>query len=463
MDLMSNFDALQTAYKTAPYPSFSERQKVLLALKAGLQNEASHLIEAVNLDYGHRANSETFFEVFLALDTIRFCLKNLKSWMKDKKRKTPWYLKPAHAYLSPQPLGVVGIIAPYNYPIALSLIPIIYALAAGNRVMIKLSESSKNLASALLLLLDKMELNQHIYLTLGDLSKAEAFAALPFGHLLLTGSVAAGQNVMKIASHNLTPITLELGGKSPTVLSKTMNKDYFARLFIGKLLNAGQTCIAPDYLLIPSGWEDMVKEALQKCMATYYPNLMHNKDYSDIISTKQCQRLLDLVADAENQGARVIRFGEYDPQSKRLPFYVLFGVTPAMRVMQEEIFGPVLAVLSYSTFDEAIEYINHAPNPLVIYYFGEDKMEIQALKTNTLSGALSINDTMIHSMMNDLPFGGVGHSGMGCYHGQEGFDTFSQLKPIVVQSKLSLNPILYPPYSKFVYFLLAKLNGIKLN
>ena len=283
----------------------------------------------------------------------------------------------------------------------------------------------------------------------------------PFNHLLFTGSTQVGKQVMKAAGDNLTPITLELGGKSPAVLSKTMNSKYFSRLFMGKMFNAGQTCIAPDYLLVPDHWPDIVEAEFQEFLQIHYPELINNQNYSNIISEKHKQRILDLVKDAQDKGARVVEFGELKEDSFKLPLYLIFNVTPDMAVMNEELFGPILPVLTYTTFREAIDYINSGPNPLAIYYFGKDKEEMHQIQLHTLSGALLINDTVVHAGIDDLPFGGVGASGMGHYHGQEGFDTFSKLKPIMFQRRFSPMFLMYPPYGKLLHFILHVLGGIK--
>lgn len=462
MDLNAQFKTLQKIHRNNPFPSLEERKKVILALKKGLQNDAYSLAAAVNLDFTHRAEEETLFlEVFATLNAINYCLNEMKHWMKDRKRHVSWMLKPAYAYVSPQPLGVVGIMVPWNYPVILALVPALYALAAGNRVMIKMSELSPNTGLALQTLIQSIGLEQFVIVVNGDVALAKEFATLPFGHLLFTGSTQVGKLVMKAASDNLTPVTLELGGKSPAVLSRTMNSKYFNRLFMGKLFNAGQTCIAPDYLLVPAEWNQRIEDEFQKFITIHYPQLMKNDNYTNIISEHHKQRLLALVEDAQSNGARVVVFGDTQSDSTKMPIYLLFGVTQDMRVMKEEIFGPILPILNYASITDAVDFINNAPNPLALYYFGEDKGEVELIKTTTLSGALTINDTIMHLAVDDLPFGGVGSSGMGQYHGQEGFDAFSQLKPIMVQRRLSLTTWIYPPYGRLIRIFLRWMGGIK--
>lgn len=455
---------LQTECGINPYPDVKQRKEWLLALRKALQNEAENLAEAVNKDFTHRSIEETLFlEVFPTIKAINFCLKKMNSWVKQRSRKVSWLFFPARAYVMPQPLGVVGNLVPWNYPIYLALVPAIYALAAGNRVMIKMSELSLHTGLALQSLINSARINQHIQVINGDVEVSKQFASLNFGHLLFTGSTVVGKQVMKAASEHLTPVTLELGGKSPALLSSTMNFAYFNRLFMGKLFNAAQTCVAPDYLLTPSGWNKTIEEEFKKFITVHYPDLMNNESYSSIITAGHKQRLLDLLNDAESKGARIVSFGEQILESNKMPVYLVFGATHDMRVMQEEIFGPILPVLNYKSFNEAIEYVNSHPNPLALYYFGEDKAEIQLIQTQTLSGALTINETLMHIAIDDLPFGGVGASGMGHYHGQEGFDAFSKLKPVLIQRRISSVTWLYPPYGALVKLLLICVGGIKIK
>lgn len=453
---------LQALQKAEPFPSIETRKRCLIALKKGLQNHAYTLAKAINKDFSHRSEEETLFcEIFTTITAINFVLSHLKQWMNKRKRKVSWQFMPAYAYLLPQPLGVVGIMVPWNYPIFLSLVPAIYALAAGNKVMIKMSELSPNLGQALHTLIHSLGLHDEISVINGDVELSKSFASLPFNHLLFTGSTRVGKEVMRAASDNLTPVTLELGGKSPAIVSKTMPKQFLNRLFMGKMFNAGQTCIAPDYLLIPSEWQQTITEALEAFIQKHYPQIMQNKDYSAIISETHKKRLLALVDDARAKGARVHEFGSIQEGNSKLPVYLLFDVSKDMAVMQEEIFGPIIPVLTYTTFDEALSFVNAAPNPLALYYFGEDSQEITQIQQQTLSGALVINESLIHAAVDDLPFGGVGFSGMGRYHGQEGFDTFSQLKPVMVQRRFSSMSMMYPPYGRMMRLFLRWVGGIK--
>jgi coniferyl-aldehyde dehydrogenase len=462
MDLNSQFKALEHQCKLNPFPTFEERKKILCAVKKMLQEEAYTIAEAVNKDFTHRSIDETLFlEIFPTINAINYCLKKMKHWMKRRTRDVSWLFLPASAYVIPQPLGVIGNLVPWNYPVYLSVVPAIYALAAGNRVMIKMSELSTHTGLVLQSLFHSMGLDNFIQVVNGDIETSKQFSRLPFRHLMFTGSTAVGKAVMSAASENLTPVTLELGGKSPAIVSSTMNVNYFKRLFIGKLFNAAQTCIAPDYLLVPEGWDSVVEEEFEQFIHVHYPELINNDNYSNIITQNHKQRLLDMIEDARLKGARIVSFGTEDGSTNKIPVYLLFNVTDDMRVMKEEIFGPILPVLNYKTFDEAITYINASSNPLALYYFGENKQEKQTVQTRTLSGALTINDTLMHIAIDDLPFGGVGHSGMGQYHGQEGFDTFSKLKPVLVQKRFAPAVFLYPPYGRLMRLFLTLIAGIK--
>ena len=464
MDLESQFKALQVEYRINPYPALQERKHILSSLKKALQNNAYLLAEAINKDFSHRSIDETLFlEIFPTIKSINFCLKKMKHWMKKRPRNVSWLFIPAYAYVFPQPVGVVGNLVPWNYPIYLSLVPAIYALAAGNRVMIKMSELSVHTGLALQQLIQSLGLGHFITISTGDINVSKAFASLPFGHLIFTGSTAVGKSVMSSASAHLTPITLELGGKSPATLSSTMNSNHFKRLFMGKLYNAAQTCIAPDYLLIPMGWRDKIETEFRQFMSHYYPDLMDNNQYSSVINSQHKERLTALIDDAIQKGAQVVCYGEPAADGNKMPVYLLFDVTYDMRVMQEELFGPVLPVITYRTFADVAGLINLLPNPLALYYFGTDKEEIIFIRNNILSGALTINDTIMHIAIDDLPFGGIGQSGMGHYHSQEGFDAFSKLKPVMVQRKFSPISLLYPPYGRLMRFFLRWIGGIKIK
>ncbi|QRN03803.1 aldehyde dehydrogenase family protein [Legionella sp. MW5194] len=465
MVLNNLFMELMQEHRKDPYPSVSERRDMLKQLKTLLKTQGTTLAAAINSDYSHRSQTESLFlEIAPSIKAIDYCLSHLKTWTKARKKRVSWHFWPASAYVLPQPLGVVGIIVPWNYPVFLSIVPLAYALAAGNRVMVKMSELSSELSQTLQKLLSSLPtVKKFVKIVDGDVEVGKAFSSLPFGHLLFTGSTSVGKAVMAAASQNLTPVTLELGGKSPAILSQGMNPAYLPRLFMGKLYNAGQTCIAPDYLLVPSRLEQTIETGFAEFLSQHYPDLMTNDNYTGIISPSHKQRLHDLLEDARQKGARVVQYGEESPSSAKMPVYLIFNVNTAMKVMNEEIFGPILPIMTYERMADAIYFINSLPNPLALYYFGDNNDELNRLEYGTLSGAFTVNDTLMHVAIDDLPFGGVGHSGFGQYHGQEGFDRFSQLKPVFKKKKIATAAWLYPPYGRLVHWYLRYIAGINLG
>lgn len=465
MSLNSAFTELMHEYHNHPYPSVSERRDMLKQLKNMLKANAEKIAAAINADYCHRSKTESLFlEIYPSIKAIDYCLSHLRSWTKPRKRRVSWHFWPASAYVIAQPLGVVGIIVPWNYPVFLSIVPLAYALAAGNRVLVKMSELSGELSLVMQKLISSLPtVGKFVRIIDGDVEVGRAFSNLPLGHLLFTGSTQVGRAVMASASRHLTPVTLELGGKSPAILSDGMNLAYLPRLFMGKLFNAGQTCIAPDYLLVPARLESCIESRFAEFINHHYPNLMANGDYTSIISSTHKQRLQELVDDARQKGARVVQYGQESEATQKMPVYLIFNVNSAMKVMHEEIFGPILPVMTYEKLADAIYFINSLPNPLALYYFGDDKNELKRLQYSTLSGALTINDTLMHVAIDDLPFGGVGQSGFGQYHGQEGFDRFSQLKPVFKKKRIATAAWLYPPYGKLIHWYLRYVAGINLG
>lgn len=463
MNLTDIFQQHQRNFQVSRYPEISIRKKRLLALKTLLQHNSEVLVKAVSSDFSHRSGDETLFlELLPSVKAINYCIKNVSTWSKARKRKVPWHMKLAKAYLQPQPRGVVGIMVPWNYPIYLLVVPLAYAVAAGNQVLIKCSELTPAVGATIQNLFNEVAcLDEAITIINGDVECSKAFSALPFAHLLFTGSTAVGKEVMRAASQNLTSLTLELGGKSPVIVAPSAKRDYLNRLFMGKLYNAGQTCIAPDYLLVHKQWADEIEPLLSAFIEKHYPNSATNRDYSHIISLEHADRLVDLVCDAEAKGARVIQWGKSQELLQKFPITLLLNVNKSMRVMQEEIFGPIIPVITYTSFAEVLDVIDTFSSPLALYYFGSDKLEITHLQFQTLSGALVINDTLMHIAIDDLPFGGVGDSGMGCYHGQEGFDTFSQIKPVFKQKSLAPISWFYPPYGKLIQFFIRHYAGIQ--
>jgi len=356
-----------------------------------------------------------------------------------------------------QPLGVIGIIVPWNYPLYLAIGPLIGALAAGNRVMLKMSESTPATGQLLKALLAQIFSEDQVAVVLGEADVGIAFSRLPFDHLLFTGSTSIGRQVMRAAAENLTPVTLELGGKSPAIVSANVPlADAAERIAFGKTLNAGQTCVAPDYVLVPRARIEGFIEAYRQVIRRFYPQLSDNPDYTSIINPRQQARLQDYLDDAQARGARLLPLFEQS-QDRRMPHHLLLDVTDEMRVMQDEIFGPLLPIVPYDDLEQALAYVNARPRPLALYYFGYDKAEQQTVLERTHSGGVCLNDTLLHVAQDDLPFGGVGPSGMGHYHGHEGFLTFSKAKGVFIKQRFNASRLIYPPYGKALQKLVYRL------
>ena len=457
-DLHLLLDKQRQAYAAHPYPPLEQRQQWLKSLRQLLSDEREVLIDAISQDFSHRSADETLFaELMPSLHGIDYTLKHLKRWMKPSARSVDVMFQPASAHVMYQPLGVIGIIVPWNYPLYLAMGPLIGALAAGNRVMLKLSEFTPATGRLLKDLLGRIFPEDCVAVVLGEADVAVAFSGLAFDHLLFTGSTHVGKQVMRAASENLTPVTLELGGKSPAIVSADVPlKDAAQRIAWGKTLNAGQTCIAPDYVLVPQDRVEGFVDAYRQAVHSFYPTLTDNPDYTAIINDRQLARLERLQADAKLKGARLI--GLYvQGQGRRMPHALVLDVNDEMQVMQDEIFGPLLPVVPYSNLDQAMAYINRRPRPLALYYFGYNKAEQQRVIHNTHSGGVSINETLLHVAIDDLPFGGVGHSGMGHYHGHEGFLTFSKAKGVLVKQRLNSSLMIYPPYGRKLVRIIQKL------
>ena len=457
-ELNSLLDKQRQAYAAHPFAPLAQRQQWLKSLRQLLSAEREVLIDAISQDFSHRSPDETLFaELMPCLHNIDYTLKHLKRWMKPSARSVGMMFVPASAKVVYQPLGVVGIIVPWNYPLYLAIGPLVGALAAGNRVMLKLSEFTPATGRLLKDLLGRIFPEDRVTVVLGEADVAVAFSSLGFDHLLFTGSTHVGKQVMRAAAENLTPITLELGGKSPAIVSADVPlKDAAQRIAWGKTLNAGQTCIAPDYVLVPQDRVDGFIDAYRQAVHSFYPTLIDNPDYTAIINERQVARLERLQADATLKGARLVPLYEQG-QGRRMPHALVLEVSDDMQVMQDEIFGPLLPVVTYTHLDQALAYINARPRPLALYYFGYNKAEQQRVIQHTHSGGVSINETLLHVAIDDLPFGGVGHSGMGHYHGHEGFLTFSKAKGVLVKQRWNSSLMIYPPYGRQLVRLIQKL------
>ncbi|GIX34910.1 MAG: aldehyde dehydrogenase [Lysobacteraceae bacterium] len=413
------------------------------------------MLEAMDADFGLRSRHESLLsDGFTVLQEIDHLLKNLPRWMRPERRRTGWLFWPGRSEVRFQPLGVVGVIAPWNYPVNLALMPLATAIAAGNHVFLKPSEHTPATSAWMRALLEDVFPEERVAVALGGPEVAAAFAGLPFDHLFFTGSTAVGRRVMAAAAQNLTPVTLELGGKSPAILGEDYPLATFAaRIASGKWLNAGQTCIAPDYLLVPQQRMAGVIEALREEVRRRYPDLAASRDYTRIINHAQYRRLAAHVADARDRGLAVIELADPGDRARAeevrlFPPTLVIEPGDEASVMQEEIFGPILPIRSYRSLDEAIAWINAHDRPLALYHFERDAAKVRRVLEETVSGGVTVNDCLMHIAQESLPFGGVGPSGMGHYHGREGFLTFSKQKAVFYQARVSGMALFKPPYGK---------------
>ncbi len=452
------FARQREAFRANPMPSAEQRIQWLKALSQMLSGNQEALIKAISQDFSNRSADETrLAEIMPSLQGIHYASSRIKKWMKPSRRSVGMAFQPAAAKVIYQPLGVVGVIVPWNYPLFLAMGPLVGALAAGNRVMIKMSESTPATSQLVKDLLGKIFPEDLVCVALGEAEVGVAFSKLAFDHLLFTGATSIGKHVMRAAAENLTPVTLELGGKSPVIVSADVPlSDAAERIAFGKTMNAGQTCVAPDYVLVPCERVEGFVEAYRAAVTRFYPQLQDNPDYTAIINERQLQRLKGLLSDAESKGAKVINLYP-EAQGRRMPQAVLLNVNDDMQVMQDEIFGPLLPIVPYDSLEQAFAYINDRPRPLALYYFGYNKAEQQRVLEQTHSGGVCLNDTMLHVAQDDMPFGGVGPSGMGHYHGHEGFKTFSHAKGTFIKQRFNAARMIYPPYGKALQKLVYKL------
>jgi coniferyl-aldehyde dehydrogenase len=442
-------------------PSLAIRLARLDALLALLDENGDAIIEAISADFGNRSPHETrLADIMPTVTGLKHAKRHLRGWMQERRLPTALHFLPSQNRLMRQPLGVVGVVSPWNYPVFLALGPALAAIAAGNRVMLKPSEYTPRFAELLRrLVADKFPEDVMAVVT-GDADVGREFVCLPFDHLLFTGSTAVGRQVAVAAAHNLTPVTLELGGKSPAIVDPSADLAAAAgSIAFGKMMNAGQTCVAPDYAIVPAASRDAFVEALTASMRRMYPRLADNPDYTSIVTDRHFDRLRALVEDAAAKGGKIVTMEAADAnaaaaQRKFQPTIVL-EPKPEMRVMQEEIFGPILPVMTYDRIDEAIGAVSSGERPLALYWYGTDLKQRERVLSGTISGGVTVNDCMWHVAQEDAPFGGVGASGIGAYHGEWGFRTFSKEKPVFIQSKLSAMPLMRPPYGKVFEMLTA--------
>ena len=459
-DLAPTLQRLRSAWQ-AQRPDYAQRRADLLRLRNALVERQEQMLAAIDADYGNRSRHETLLgDVMPVLAEIDHLRTHLRRWMRPQRRRPGWRLWPAKVQVRYVPLGVVGVISPWNYPIQLALAPLAAAIAACNHVYLKPSEHSPHTSKFLHALLAHVFPPERVAVAMGDAELGAAFAGLPFDHLLFTGSTAIGRKVMAAAAANLTPVTLELGGKSPAVVGMDAPMAQVAtRLATGKFYNAGQTCIAPDYVLVPSARRDELVHALRTEVASRYPMLDGNVDYTRVINEAQYRRLRGYLDDARARGLEVIELAPLADRARAeaerlLPPTLVLEPGDDATIMHDEIFGPILVVRSYSGIDDAIAMINARDRPLALYHFSHDNDEIERLLGAVVAGGVCVNETLLHQVCSNLPFGGVGASGMGHYHGHEGFLTFSKAMPVFRQRGLPVTDRFKPPYGRLADTLL---------
>lgn len=454
MILQERFQLMHDAKMTSVPNFYQARKMQLIALKKSLKKHREHLIEAVNQDFSHRSAYETAgLEIFSIYQTIDYTLKHLHGWMRARPVSLPWWLMFGRASVIAEPKGIVGIIVPWNYPIHLSLAPLIAAIAAGNRVMLKCSRRTPKTAQVLSDILQEVFTLQEMQVIFGSEQASDEFLRLPFDHIFFTGSSETGKKIMQSAAERLIPVTLELGGKSPVYIAENYPiQRAVDAIMTGKLVNAGQTCIAPDYLFMQESAVQLFVEKAKRFVAMHYPNILDNDDYTAIIDHKQHERLTLLLEDAKKKGADVVPLAEVSAHKKTQKFipHIVLNVTDEMRLMQEEIFGPILPIKVYESDDKVIHYLQGKPAPLAMYLFDDNQRRVNYFIDKIPSGGVTVNDVMLHAASEELPFGGVGQSGMGNYHGKFGFDIFTHYRSVYHQSSINLLRLARPPYGKWI-------------
>ncbi|GAA4102979.1 coniferyl aldehyde dehydrogenase [Zhongshania borealis] len=416
------------------------------------------IVETLAQDFGHRSSHQSqMSDIYATIECLKHSKKHLKKWMKAEKRKAPFpmNLMGAKARVEYQPKGVVGIIGTWNFPLNTVFAPLAGVLAAGNRAMIKCSEVTPKTGELLATLAAKYFSSDELAVFNGGPDVGAQFSALPFDHIIFTGATSIARHILRAAADNLTPVTLELGGKSPVIVSNSYPlQEAVERIFGGKILNVGQVCLSPDYVFVPEDQLDAFTQAATAYIASMFPTLLDNPDYSSVVNERHYQRLQSYLADAREKGGDI---REINPANEdfsqqqgtfKIPLTLVVNPNDDMLVMEEELFGPVICVKTYRQVDDCINYVNARPRPLALYYFGKDKAEQQHILDHTVSGAVTINDVIFHVSCEDLPFGGIGPSGMGSYHGFDGFKTFSHAKAIYKQSNINFQKLggMIPPY-----------------
>ena len=455
MDMFSADDlaaqlASMRAAQQRNIPGYAQRMDDLKRLRAVFKAHLRPFVDAMNADFGRRSRHESLLtDGMTVLSEIDYLRANLRRWMKPRRAAANWLFFPGRTEIRYQPLGVIGVIAPWNYPVNLALVPLATAIAAGNHVMLKPSEHTPRTSRLLRDMLANVFPAERVTTILGDAGVAARFAALPFDHLFFTGSTAVGRKVMQAAANNLTPVTLELGGKSPVIVAD----DYpvakaVDRIAAGKFLNAGQTCIAPDYVLVPRAKIASFVDAFQTYIARRYGDVANNPDYTSIINAGQFERQVAYLRQARAAGTRVIELAPGDPATRILAPTLVIDPDEKLALVDEEIFGPILPLIGVDSLEEAIAYVNARPRPLALYYFGTNAANIERVLNQTVAGSVAVNDTVMQFAQPHLPFGGVGASGMGQYHGPYGFHAFSKHKPVLYQARWTTMKLLRPPFRR---------------
>lgn len=456
MELRAAFDRLKQAHLAGAL-SYAQRIDMLTRLDSAVRNCRDELVAACNADFGRRSRVETLAaDVMVTLDEIKYARKNLSRWMRPQRRSVNITFRPARGEIRYAPLGVVGVVAPWNYPFQLAVIPLVNAIAAGNRVMVKPSEFTPTVSALLEKMLSAVFSSDEVAVIQGDAAVGAAFTQLPFDHLIFTGSTAVGKHVMAAAATNLTPVTLELGGKSPALVAPDYPIEQAAeRIAFGKCFNAGQTCVAPDYVLLPEAQLEPFIAAFMASVKRRYPDLAQDADYTGIINGRQFERLQAWLNEAKAAGVRVIGYdmpenAEQAANLKLIPPTLLINPSEQLTIMQQEIFGPLMPVITYSHIDQAVGFVLNRDKPLAFYLFDRQAARVDAVLGRICAGSVCINDVIIQFGQDDLPIGGVGASGMGHYHGRDGFMTFSKAMPVMYQSRLNGMKLFDAPYGRLM-------------
>lgn len=449
------FSQQRANFDVEPYPDLESRRTKLFKLKKQIIRYQDVIAAAINTDFSSRSIDESkLLDLLGSVLEAEHAIRHLRRWMRPSKRSTELLFLSNRLRVQYQPKGVVGVVVPWNFPVYLALGPLVAALAAGNRVMIKLPEVTPATNAVVKRMLGEIFKEDEVAVFGEEITDPAQFTSLPFNHIVFTGSPTIGRVVMRAAAENLTPVTLELGGKSPALVSRHYPlADAAKRVLHGKATNCGQICVAPDYALVPKEKiDEFVEECKSNFAAMYGNNISNNTNYTSIVNDRHLKRLQEILEDAKQNGAQIIACGEYNPEqdARRMPVHIVLNCTPQMRIMKEELFGPILPIVAYDTLDDAINFIKAGERPLALYCFTHDANERDHILKNTHSGGVTINDWGWHVVNHDAPFGGIGNSGMGTYHGEEGFRELSHAKTVFIRHRFFPTQLFYPPYGTWV-------------